>query len=159
MSLAERLAGATYRYPDHYEVDREKIREYARSVKAVDPSSFDLRAAADLGYDGLLAPLTYISVFGHKAISGFFEAVGVVINDAQIVQVEQRLLFHRPVQEGDRLFCDVAVESIRRAHGTDVIKTKQVVTNQAGDIVQETLTTLAGRAGDEGEKGFTDATA
>ncbi|OBH14967.1 (3R)-hydroxyacyl-ACP dehydratase subunit HadA [Mycolicibacter terrae] len=158
MSLAERLAGAHYRYPDYYEVDREKIREYARAVKAVDPASFDLRAAGELGYDGLVASLTYISVFGHKAISAFFDHVGVTTDDAQIVQVDQKLAYHKPVTEGDRLYCDLSVESVRRAHGTDIIMTRQVVTNEAGEIVQETYTTLAGRAG-EGEKGFTDGTA
>lgn len=158
MSLADRLAGKQYRYPDFYEVDREKIREYARAVKATDPASFDLRAAAELGYDGLVAPLTYISVFGHMAISGFFEYCGVAVSDAQIVQVDQKLEFFQPIKEGDRLHCDVSVESIRRAHGTDIIMTKQVVTNDAGEIVQKTYTTLAGRAGD-GDKGFTDGAA
>lgn len=158
MSLADRLAGAHYRYPDHYDVEREKIREYARAVKAVDPASLDLRAAAALGYEGLVAPLTYISVFGHKAISGFFDHCGVTTDDAQIVQVDQRLEFLQPIKEGDRLYCDVSVESVRRAHGTDIIMTKQVVTNHAGDIVQTTYTTLAGRAG-EGDKGFTDGVA
>lgn len=158
MSLADRLAGKQYRYPDFYEVDREKIREYARAVKATDPASFDLRAAAELGYKGLVAPLTYISVFGHMAISSFFEYCGVAVSDAQIVQVDQRLEFFQPIKEGDRLYCDVSVESIRRAHGTDIIMTKQVVTNDAGEIVQKTYTTLAGRAGD-GDKGFTDGAA
>lgn len=36
--------------------------------------------------------------------------------------------------------------------------TRQVVTNDAGEIVQETYTTLAGRAGEE-DKGFTDGVA
>jgi len=158
VSLADRLAGAQYRYPDHYDVEREKIREYARAVKAADPASLDLRAAADLGYDGLVASLTFISVFGHMAISGFFEHCGVTTDDAQIVQVDQKIEFYRAIKEGDRLFCDVSVESVRRAHGTDIIVTQQVVTNQAGEIVQKTYTTLAGRAG-EGDKGFTDGVA
>lgn len=155
MSIAERLAGASYRYPDYYEVDREKIREYARAVKATDPSSVNVRKAAELGYRGLVAPLTYMSVFGHKAITGFFAHCGVTTDDAQIVQVDQRVEYLKPIQEGDRLYCDVMVESVRRAHGTDIIMTKQVVTNHAGDIVQRTYTTLAGRAG-EGDKGFID---
>lgn len=158
MSLADRLAGKHYRYPDHYDVEREKIREYARAVKAVDPASLDLRAAAGLGYDGLVASLTFISVFGHMAISGFFEHCGVTTDDAQIVQVDQKIEFYQAIKEGDRLFCDVSVESVRRAHGTDIIVTQQVVTNHSGEIVQKTYTTLAGRAG-EGDKGFTDGVA
>ena len=30
-----------YRYPDHYEVGREKVREYAEAVKNDDPSFFE----------------------------------------------------------------------------------------------------------------------
>jgi hypothetical protein len=52
----------------------------------------------------------------------------------------------------------VEIESVRRAHGTDIIMTKQTITNDAGEVMQETYTTLAGRA-DEGDEGFKDVTA
>jgi acyl dehydratase len=148
-----------YRYPDHYEVGREKIREYATAVKNEDPSFFDEEAAADLGYDGLLAPLTFISVFGYQAQSAFFANANIGIQDAKIVQVDQELKFLLPIKAGDRLYCDVYVHSIRQAHGTDIIVTKNIVTNEQGDVVQETYTTLAGRAGEQGEEGFADGAA
>ena len=158
MSLGKDLVGKHYRYPDHYVVEREKIREYAVAVKNDDAPFFEEKAAAELGYDGLLAPLTFISVFGYKAVASFFEHANIVTEDAQIVQVDQTLKFLAPIKVGDRLFCDVSVESVRRAHGTDIIMTKQTVTNENGDVVQEAYTTLAGRA-EEGEEGFRDATA
>ncbi|PQP53237.1 3-hydroxyacyl-ACP dehydratase, partial [Mycolicibacterium austroafricanum] len=46
----------------------------------------------------------------------------------------------------------------RQAHGTDIIVTRNVITNHSGDVVQEARTTLAGRSGD-GEEGFSDGTA
>ncbi|WP_428839010.1 (3R)-hydroxyacyl-ACP dehydratase subunit HadA [Mycobacterium kyorinense] len=147
-----------YRYPDHYEVEREKIREYAVAVKNDDPAFFEEKAALELGYKGLVAPLTFISVFGYTAQAAFFEHANIATNDAQIVQVDQVLKFLKPIQVGDKLYCDVYVDSVRRAHGTDIIVTKNIVTNEAGEVVQETYTTLAGRAG-EGEEGFSDATA
>jgi acyl dehydratase len=148
-----------YRYPDHYVVGREKIREYATAVKNEDPSFFDEEAAADLGYDGLLAPLTFISVFGYQAQSAFFANANIGIQDAKIVQVDQELKFLLPIKAGDRLYCDVYVHSIRQAHGTDIIVTKNIVSNENGDVVQETYTTLAGRAGEQGEEGFADGAA
>jgi acyl dehydratase len=148
-----------YRYPDHYIVEREKIREYAVAVKNDDAPFFEEKAAAELGYDGLLAPLTFISVFGYQAVAAFFEYVNIATDDAQIVQVDQELRFLQPIKVGDRLYCDVAIESIRQAHGTDIIVTKQTITNAAGEVVQETYTTLAGRASEEGEEGFRHATA
>jgi acyl dehydratase len=156
--LGRDIVGMRYRYPDHYVVEREKIREYAVAVKNDDAPFFEEKAAAELGYDGLLAPLTFISVFGYKAVAAFFEHAKIATEDSQIVQVDQTLKFLAPIKVGDRLFCDVCIESVRRAHGTDIIMTKQTVTNEDGEVVQETYTTLAGRA-EEGEEGFRDATA
>jgi N-terminal half of MaoC dehydratase len=159
VSLSSNLVGLHYRYPDHYEVEREKIREYAAAVKNDDPAFFEDKAAAELGYDGLLAPLTFICIFGYQAQSAFFQNADIAIQDAQIVQVDQELKFMEAIKEGDKLYCDVYVHSIRQAHGTDIIVTKNIVTNQNGDVVQETYTTLAGRSGENGEEGFRNAIA
>jgi acyl dehydratase len=158
MSLGQDAIGKPFRYPDHYIVEREKIREYAIAVKNDFPPFHEEKAAEELGYDGLLAPLTFISVFGYKAVTAFFEWANIATNDAQVVQVDQSLKFFAPIKVGDRLHCDVEIESIRRAHGTDIIMTKQTITNDAGEVMQETYTTLAGRA-DEGDEGFKDVTA
>jgi hypothetical protein len=148
-----------YRYPDHYEVEREKIREYALAVQNKDASFFEEDASAELGYQGLLAPLTFICVFGYKAQSAFFQSANIAIEDAQIVQVDQVLRFLKPIVAGDKLYCDVYVDSTRQAHGTQIIVTKNIISDEAGDIVQETYTTLAGRAGEDGEEGFSDGAA
>ncbi|MGP4054824.1 (3R)-hydroxyacyl-ACP dehydratase subunit HadA [Mycobacterium sp. 4D054] len=159
MSFLDGYVGTHFRHPDHYVVGREKIREYATAVKNDDPAFFDEQAAADLGYDALLAPLTFISVFGYQAQSAMFAAAGIGITDAQIVQVDQVLKFVRPIKAGDELFCDVWIDSVRQAHGTDIIVTKNVVSNRNGDVVQESYTTLAGRSEEDGESGFSDGTA
>ncbi len=158
MSLTT-IVGMHYRYPDCYEVEREKIREYAVAVHNDDESFFEDKAAAELGYTGLLAPLTFISVFGYRAQSAFFEHANIAVTDQQIVQVDQVLNFGKPIVVGDRLYCDVYVDSVREAHGTQIIVTKNIITNDDGEIVQETYTTLAGRAGENGEEGFSNATA
>ena len=153
MSLTSDIVGMHYRYPDHYVVGREKIREYATAVKNEDAAFFDDKAAADLGYASLLAPLTFISVFGYQAQTAFFANADIGIQDAKIVQVDQELKFLRPIMAGDLLFCDVYVHSIRQSFGADIIVTRNIVSNQDGDVVQETYTTLAGRTAVEGEEG------
>jgi acyl dehydratase len=157
--LAADIVGLHYRYPDYYEVEREKIREHADAVQNKDAWHFDEKAAADLGYGGLLAPLTFICVFGYKAQTAFFKNANIAVADQQIVQVDQVLKFTRPIVAGDKLYCDVWVDSMREAHGTQIIVTKNIITNEAGEVVQETYTTLAGRSGEDGEEGFSDATA
>lgn len=159
MALSGNIVGAHYRYPDHYEVEREKIREYAIAVQNDDSSFFTEDAAVELGYTGLTAPLTFICVFGYKAQLAFFQNANIAIHDAQIVQVDQVLKFQKPIVAGDKLYCDVYVDSMRKTHGAEIIVTKNIITNEAGEIVQETYTTLAGRAGEETEEGFSSGAA
>jgi acyl dehydratase len=159
VGLTADIVGMHYRYPDYYEVEREKIREYAVAVQNDDSSYFEEDAAAELGYKGLLAPLTFICVFGYKAQTAFFQHANIAVQDAQIVQVDQVLKFEKPIVAGDKLYCDVYVDSMREAHGTQIIVTKNIISNEDGDIVQETYTTLAGRAGEDGEEGFSDGAA
>ncbi|WP_025738145.1 (3R)-hydroxyacyl-ACP dehydratase subunit HadA [Mycobacterium genavense] len=159
MPLTTDIVGMHYRYPDYYEVEREKIREYAAAVRNDDPWFYQEDAAAELGYKGLVAPLTFLCVFGYQAQSAFFKHANIAVTDAQIVQVDQVLRYFKPLVVGDRLYCDVTVDSMRVSHGTQIVVTKNVITDEAGDIVQETYTTLAGRAGENGKEGFSDATA
>ena len=156
MGLSSSIVGYHYRHPEFYEVGREKIREHAIAVKNDDASFHDETAAAELGYDAILAPLTFICILGYRAQFAMFEDAGIAISDAQIVQVDQELRFLAPIMAGDKLYCDVYVESFRQAHGTDIIVTKNIITNERGDVVQEAYTTLAGRSGDDGQKGFSD---
>jgi acyl dehydratase len=159
-SILDNLVGIHFRYPDHYEVEREKIREYAVAVKNDDRSFFHEDAAAELGHDAVLAPLTFISVFGYRAQLAMFQHNNIAITDAKIVQVDQELKFVKPIKAGDRLFCDVYVHSTRQSFGADIIVTKNIVTNEHGEVVQESYTTLAGRTGDDEEEGgFSDGSA
>ncbi len=159
MSLSPKLIGLHYRHPDHYVVGREKIREYAVAVKNDQAEFHHEEAASELGHDRILAPLTFISVFGYQAQLAMFKHNDIAIADEKIVQVDQELKFVQPIKEGDTLYCDVYVHSIRQSFGADIIVTKNIVSNDKGEIVQETYTTLAGRSGEDGEGGFNDGTA
>ena len=159
MAVSEKLVGTHYRYPEYYLVGREKIREYATAVKNTDAAFFCEDAAAELGHDVLVAPLTFISVFGYRAQRAFLEHSGINITDEQIVQVDQVLKFLKTIKAGDKLWADVYMHEIRKAHGTDLIVMKVIISNDDGEEVQESYTTLAGRSEEEGESGFNDGTA
>ena len=51
----------------------------------------------------------------------------------KIVQVDQVLKFVKPIKVGDRLHCDVYVHSVRQSFGTDIIVTKNIITNDDGE--------------------------
>jgi acyl dehydratase len=136
----------TYVHPDHYEVGREKIREYASAVKNEDAAFFDEDAADALGHDAILAPLTFIAIFGLQAQLAFFEYANIPIMNERLVQAEQGLTIVRPIKAGDRLYCQIRLESLRKAFGADVLTIRSRITNQHGETVQEDYTTMAGRS-------------
>ena len=52
----------------------------------------------------------------------------------------------RPVKAGDKLYCDIRLDSLRQAFGADVLTIRSRITNQHGETVQEDYTTMAGRS-------------
>ena len=146
---AASMVGSHFRVDDFYEVGREKVREYARAVQDLHPAHHDEDAAKGLGYDGLLAPLTFISLLGIMSQTRMLQEVITGYDPSQILQTDQKLEFHRPIQVGDRIFCDVYLESFRQMSGSDIMTTKNIITDQNGELVQTTWTTIVARTGGE----------
>ncbi|VEG58569.1 acyl dehydratase [Mycolicibacterium aurum] len=146
VALSPDIVGMTYTYPDCFVVGREQIRQYAAAVKNEDDAYFDEEAAAALGHDAIVAPLTFIAIFGLKAQMAFFAHAGIPITEEKVVQSEQGLRFLRPIRAGDTLYCHIRLDSLRQAFGADVLTIRSRITNQHGDTVQEDYTTMAGRS-------------
>ena len=90
MALKADIRGMVWEYPDTFVVGREQIKQYAGAIKAVDPASYDEDAAAELGHDQLVAPLTYISIFALIIQGHFFTHNDVGLETMQIVQVDRK---------------------------------------------------------------------
>jgi acyl dehydratase len=149
MALKTDIRGMRHEYPDYFIVGREKIREFANAVKADDPASHDEEAAIELGYDGLVAPLTFLTVFAVLVQRDFFRVVDVGIETMEIVQVDQKFVYFKPVLAGDKLWCHFDVESVDERFGADIVVTKNTCINDRGDLVMEAFTTLMGRQVDQ----------
>ncbi|EID75396.1 MULTISPECIES: (3R)-hydroxyacyl-ACP dehydratase subunit HadA [Rhodococcus] len=136
------LVGHHYRVTDFYEVGREKIREFAESLQDPHPAYRSEDAAVGLGYDGLIAPLTFGSIVAMIAQQHLFGEVLTGYDPAEILHTDQRLQFHRPIAVGDRLICDVFLDSFRHAAGNDIMVTKTIMLDQHDTPVQTMWTTL-----------------
>jgi acyl dehydratase len=143
------IDGMFWEYPDSYEVGREKVREFAKAVKADDPASLDEEAAAELGYDGLVAPPTFVTILGKMVQADFMRKVDTGYETLQMVQVDQRFVFHKPILAGDVLHARMEVHSVVERFGADIVVTRNTVTNDAGEVVIEAYTTVMGHEGDD----------
>lgn len=148
MALKTDIRGMTWRYPDYFEVGREQVRAFARSVKSSDAANFDAEAAAELGYDEILAPLTFVSILAKLVQDDFFRNVDVGFETMQIVQVDQKFVYLKPIHVGDKLFARMDVDSVNERFGADIVVTKNTCTNEYGEVVLESYTTLMGHEGD-----------
>jgi acyl dehydratase len=148
MALKTDIRGMSHTYPDFFVVGREKIREYAKAVKAEDPASFDEDSAADLGHDALVAPLTFSSIFALLVQQDFFRKVDIGLETMRIVQVDQKFVYHKPVQAGDRLWARVDIHSVDERFGADIVVTRNICTDEHGEVVMEAYTTLMGQQGE-----------
>ena len=95
--------------------------------------------AAGLGYDGLIAPLTFGSVIAMIAQRHLFDEIVTGYDPSEMLHTDQRLQCHRPIEVGDRLICDVFLDSFRRAAGNDILVTKTIMLDAP---VQTMWTTL-----------------
>ncbi len=148
MPLKADILGMVHEYPDYFEVGRETVRQFARAIKANDPASFDEAAAAELGHDALIAPLTFASILALQVQKDFFMNVDVGVETMQIVQVDQKFFFHRPIKVGDKLTAWLEVTSVDQRFGADIVTTHNMCRTPEGELVMEAWTTLMGHEGD-----------
>jgi acyl dehydratase len=146
-SALESRVGHYYQLDGTYQVGREKVREYARAVQDKHPAHWDPAAAAELGYQDVVAPLTFTSIPGMVANRELFESV--VVGYDTYVQTEEVFEQHRPIVAGDELHVDVELSSVRRIAGRDLITVTNTFTDAAGERVHTLHTTVVGVTADD----------
>ncbi|RAV17956.1 hypothetical protein DQP55_00185 [Mycolicibacterium sp. GF69] len=146
MAIAENIIGTHYRYPDHFEVGREKIREFARAVKDDHPAHFSEASAQECGYDELIAPLTFLAVAGRRVQLEIFNQFDVPINMERVLHRDQKITFHRPIVAGDKLFFDSYLDSVTESHGAVVTEVRGEVSDAEGNPVLTSIVTVMGEA-------------
>jgi acyl dehydratase len=142
------IQGMTWEYPQYFEVGREQVRGFARAIKCDDPACLDEAAAAELGYRTIVAPLTFVSILAKLVQDDFFRNVDVGFETMQIVQVDQKFVYHKPMFVGDKLYGRMEVKSVNERFGADIVVTRNTCHNQNGELLLEAYTTLMGHEGD-----------
>jgi acyl dehydratase len=146
MSIAEEIIGTHYRYPDYFLVDREKVREFARSVKDDHPAHYSEDSAAECGQDALIASLTFVAVAGRRVQDEIFNQFDVPINMERVLHRDQKLVFHRPILAGDKLWFDSYLDSVIESHGAIITEVRGEVTDDDGNPVLTSIVTLFGES-------------
>jgi acyl dehydratase len=140
------LIGKHYRQLDYFQVGREKIREFATSIKDDHPTHHNEADAATAGYSGLLAPLTYLAIAGRQVQLEIFTKFNIPINIARVFHRDQKFRYHRPILTGDKLYFDTYLDSVIESHGTVIAEIRSEVTDTEGNPVVTSIVTMLGEA-------------
>ncbi|WP_227997454.1 fused (3R)-hydroxyacyl-ACP dehydratase subunits HadA/HadB [Nocardia australiensis] len=149
--------GRRFRMLDHYDVGREKVREFARAVQNQHGAHQFEPDARQLGYEGIIAPPTFSSVIGVTATRALLDSVLTDYDLSQILQTDQIFEIGRPILAGDQLTTEVVIESIRQFGDNDFILVKFTMIDQHGEVVQTGSTTIVARRGAEVDVNIADA--
>ncbi|OBA61546.1 hypothetical protein A5647_09885 [Mycobacterium sp. 1100029.7] len=140
------LIGSHYRAPDYFEVGREKIKEFAVSVKDEHPVHFSDEDATAAGYPAVVAPLTFLAIAGRRVQLDIFTKFNIPINIARVLHRDQKFLFHRPILAHDRLYFDTYLDSVIESHGTVIAEIRSEVTDAEGNPIITSVVTMLGEA-------------
>jgi acyl dehydratase len=107
---------------------------------------FSEEAAKAAGYPDVVAPLTFIAVAGRQVQLEIFKQFDVGINMSRVIHRDQKILFHRPIFAGDKLYFETWLDSVLESHGTVIIEMRSEVTDAEGEPVMTTIVTMIGEA-------------
>ena len=148
MALKADIRGMVYTYPEVFIVGREQVKMFAKAVKSEHPASLHEEAAAELGHDRLVAGPTFVSILANLVQQDFFRNVDVGMETMQIIQVDQRFVYHQPIRVGDHLNAELEIMSVENRFNADIVVTRNILRDENGVVVMEAYTTLMGHEGD-----------
>jgi acyl dehydratase len=135
VALDRSFIGRSFPPTPPYQVGREKIREFATAIGAVDPAYHDPAAARALGYPDVVAPPTFPTMVTMAASQQIIDDPALGMDYSRVVHGEQRFSYTRPVVAGDELVCVNTVEEIVERGGHEFLTTRTEVTTAAGEPV------------------------
>jgi acyl dehydratase len=139
------IEGRVYPPTEPYLVGREKIREFARAVFAVNPINLDPDAAREAGHSDIVAPPTFAVVVQERTLAQLLADPDAGIDFSRVVHGEQRFSYSRSIVAGDELTAQLTVTSVKSLGGNAMVTAQSVITDAAGSHVVTATSTLVVR--------------
>jgi acyl dehydratase len=133
--------------PSQAEVEKGRLRFYAKAIGETDPVYTDEAAARAAGYASLPVPPTFLFSLEMEKPEPFAWLGEVGMDLARILHGEQSFTYHQPACAGDTLSFEARVEDIYdKKNGALSFVVKAVrVTNQHGAHVADLRSSIAHR--------------
>ena len=142
MALNTSAAGKTWD-PATFEVEAERIAQYADAVGEQSPIHRDSEAAKAAGYRDVVAPPMFAVVYSAPAMGPAIFDPEVEMNLAAMVHGSQEFAWGAPVCAGDTITTQATCASIEERDGKGFYVFETISTNQDGEqVVKATWTNI-----------------
>ncbi|EKD36138.1 MAG: hypothetical protein ACD_75C01618G0003 [uncultured bacterium] len=125
--------------PHTVDVEKGRLRFFAKAIGETDPIYTDEAAARAAGYNSLPAPPTFAFCLEMEKPNPFEDLEAMGIDLGKVLHAEQSFTYHGPICAGDRLTFQSRVADIydKKNGALDFVVQDCTVTNQNGVLVSE----------------------
>lgn len=136
--------GLELRSSDVYVVGREKVREFARGILAMDPAHHDVDAARSAGYADIVAPPTFTAVVTATLIRDLLTDPdsGIDVSRQTPIHVNEKITLTAPIVAGDVLTASLTVTAVSERGGAVFLDTEASLSTAAGEQRATVLTSI-----------------
>ena len=129
--------------PVSFEIEAERIAQYADAVGEPNPAHRDAGAAREAGFRDVVAPPMFAVVYSAAAMGPAILDPAVGMDFAAMVHGGQEFEWGEPVCAGDTITTTVTCKSIDERDGKGFYVFESISTNQDGDqVVKGTWTNI-----------------
>jgi acyl dehydratase len=141
MALDTALVGKTYD-PVTFEVEADRIRQYAEAVQEENRVHQDSDAAKEAGFRDVVAPPMFAVVYSAPAMGQpIWDAIGEAL--PRMVHGGQEFVWGEPVCAGDAITTETTIKEIYEKDGKGFYVFESVSKNQDGaEVVRATWTNI-----------------
>ena len=125
--------------PHTAEVEKGRLRFFARAIGETDPVYTDEEAARAAGYPSLPAPPTFAFCLEMEKPNPFEDLEAMGIDLGKVLHAEQSFQYHAPICAGDSLTFETRVSDIydKKGGALEFVVQDCSVRNQTGTLVAE----------------------
>jgi acyl dehydratase len=145
MPLNKALEGKEYPPADPFEVTKESIVEFADAIGDPNPVYRDDAAAKASGYDGVIAPPTYLTKLSFIYSPQVVLDPDLGLNYMMVVHGEQEFELLRPLKAGDKLIGKPRIASITARGRNEFLVTEAPIETTDGERVALARSTIVSR--------------
>lgn len=142
------MIGKVYE-PFTMEVEKGRLRSFAKAIGETNPIYFDEAAAKQAGYRSIPAPLTFPFVAAMEAEQPFVLLADLGIDKRKTVHGEQQFTYFSQIVAGDRLTGQQKIVEMydKKGGALTFIVTETRLTNQMNEAVCDMRTVIVVRNG------------